>query len=118
MEENKRLRKIKEEIRKNAIHGANIYKNNLAGKYFVYIFENNYFILNYQIGSFMHLAGLKYSEGAEKFYEKCITEKPSIQINNFRFSSENPIRTARKKMQTSYRVNRFYKKRFISFNKC
>lgn len=93
----KKKDKIRLSIRSNVISGAEVYKKHLAGKHVIYVYNNTeYFILNFQIGSFMHLTGVGSKMKAEPFYKQC--NNKTVSINDFIFNpAKNPISTAVKK---------------------
>lgn len=86
----------KKEIRKQLISSAIIYRNELAGKSFLYVYGEQYFEVLFRTNSFKHLTGVASSLAAEDFYTKA--KEAELEITQFGFSADQPYRTAKKKI--------------------
>ena len=60
----------KEHIRKQIIDASYIYRDNLAGKAFLYVIGDEYFEVVFQTDRFMHLTGVNSRLSAQEFYDK------------------------------------------------
>ena len=58
-------------IVKKIIQAARVYKNNLVGKTFMYVFDNRYIEVMYKASNFKHLMGV------DKSFCKCILSRCS-----------------------------------------
>lgn len=67
----KAFKNNKIKMRNNIINSSIVFKNNLSGKYVLYIFDdNNYIEVFYRKSSFSHLTGVKTDLNAFDFYKK------------------------------------------------
>ncbi|MEE1047325.1 MAG: PBECR4 domain-containing protein [Clostridia bacterium] len=86
-------RKIVSEI----IEAAKMYKRNLVGKTFLYVFGDSYIEVMFKAKDFRHLTGVDTSLSAKDFYKKA--QKGSLQATQIFFSSRHPYNLARKKLK-------------------
>lgn len=82
-------------IRTDIINGIEKYKEKLAGKYFLYIFDGRYIEIYFGRDNFKHLTGVKSNLNAEDFYSKA--EDKILTTSQFGFNKEHPYRNAKKK---------------------
>lgn len=84
------------ELRKQIISAANVYKNNLAGKVFLYVYGDAYFEVAYKTECFKHLTGIESSLRGRSFYDNA--KNATLAISQIGFSSRHPLKTAKKKI--------------------
>ena len=84
-------------VRSNIIASVQIYKNVLAGHYYLYIFENQCFEMYYGTDNFMHLTGVGTNLSPNQFYE--LAKEGQLQTNQMYFNSRFPLSTAIKKTE-------------------
>lgn len=82
-------------IRTDIINGLAVYKTELAGKYFLYVFDNRYIEVFFGRGNFKHLTGVASRLNGKRFYSKA--EKSQLTTSQFWFTNDNPFRTAKDK---------------------
>ena len=75
------------ELRRQVIQAAKAYKDNLAGKVFLYVYGACYFEVVFQTDQFLHLTGVGTSLRARDFYQKAKDLILSILLDTF--SSRN-----------------------------
>ena len=85
------------ELRKQIISAANIYKHNLAGKVYLYVYGDTYFEVAYMTECFKHLTGVESSLRGNSFYDNA--KNATLATNQIGFSSRHPLKTAKKKIQ-------------------
>lgn len=78
-------------------HAAQIYKSNLVGKKFMYVFAGRYIEVVFKADSFKHLTGVESSLSAREFYRKAIQNRLFPQ--HISFSATHPYSLCCKKMQ-------------------
>ena len=84
------------ELRKQLISAANIYKNNLAGHVYLYVYGEKYFEVAYMTACFKHLTGVQSPLSADSFYDNAknaTLAEPQIQIG-----THSKLRNAKKKI--------------------
>lgn len=79
-------------VRNNIISNAQTYKNNLAGKYYLYIFENRCFEMYFGTDNYMHLTGVGSKVSPKQFYQ--LAKDKKLQDNQIFFSPRYPLKTA------------------------
>lgn len=84
------------ELRKQIISAANVYKNNLAGRVYLYVYGNKYFEVAYMTECFMHLTGVESPLRGNSFYDNA--KNATLSTNQISFSSRYPLKTAKKKV--------------------
>ena len=83
-------------VRKNVISAVQKYKDELVGKKFLYIFDEQFIEVIYKTENFMHLTGIDSKKlKSQKFYEK--TKDGTLKRNQMFFSKRNPLKTALEK---------------------
>ena len=83
-------------IRQAIINSANIYSRNLAGKAFLYVYEDEYFEVSVPIDHFLHLTGVETYLTAREFYRNAKRNK--LTSKQFYFTSKHPYANAKKKL--------------------
>lgn len=86
----------KEYIRSLIIDAAKIYKDNFAGKCFMYIHGDEYFEVVFETKQFKHLTGVESSVDAYNFYK--YAKRDELTCSQFGFSIRHPFKTAKKKL--------------------
>lgn len=86
----------KENIRNGIIASAHAYRNDLAGRVFLYVSENLCFEVEFRTGCFQHLTGVCTKLKAEDFYKKA--KSSMLTLQQFAFDANHPYDTARKKL--------------------
>ena len=82
-------------VRNNIISNVQIYKNELAGKYYLYIFENQCFEMYFGTDNYMHLTGVGSKVSPNQFYE--LSKNKSLEEHQMFFSPRFPLKTALQK---------------------
>lgn len=86
----------KEHIRKQVIDAAQVYRNELAGKVFLYVTGEEYFEVVFQTNRFMYLTGVNSRLSAQEFYDKAAEAK--LTTGQIFFDQEHPYHGAKKKL--------------------
>lgn len=86
----------KEYIRKQIVDASRIYRDQLAGKVFLYVIGTDYFEVAFQSNCFMHLTGVDSRLNAKSFYSKASSSK--LTTEQFFFSSDHSYQNAKKKL--------------------
>ena len=84
------------ELRKQIISAANVYKNNLAGKVYLYVYGDKYFEVAYMTECFKHLTGVESVLRGNSFYDNA--KNATLATSQVCFSSRHPLKTAKKKI--------------------
>lgn len=84
-------------IVQNIIRAANLYKQHLVGKRFLYVFDNRYIEVIYKASNFRHLTGVDTQLSAKDFYRLACNKK--LQVNQINFSSKHPYNLCAKKVK-------------------
>lgn len=84
------------ELRKQIISAANVYKNNLAGQVYLYVYGNTYFQVAYMTECFKHLTGVESQLRGNSFYDNA--KNATLTTDQIGFSSRHPLKTAKKKV--------------------
>lgn len=84
---------IKEEICK----AAELYREKLVGKSFLYVFEGRYIEVIYKAANFKHLTGVESTLTAKRFYSNAANHK--LSADQIEFSSRHPFSTCKKKLK-------------------
>lgn len=84
------------ELRKQLISAARIYKNDLAGRVFLYVYGDAYFEVAYRTECFKHLTGVESPLRGNSFYDNA--KNATLSTSQISFSSRHPLKTAKKKV--------------------
>ncbi|MFI3207496.1 MAG: PBECR4 domain-containing protein [Eubacteriales bacterium] len=95
----------KDIIRNNIINSVQVYKNKLAGKYYLYIFENQYFEMYFGTDNFLHLTGVKTALTPNQFYQ--LAKNGHLQKAQMSFEPRFPLNTALKKTNGLQNLDNF-----------
>lgn len=87
----------KQEILLEIIKSAKLYKQNLVGKTFLYVFDNNYIEVIFKSRDFKHLTGVDSHLPAQDFYR--LACKGNLQVFQIYFSARHPYSLAQKKIK-------------------
>ena len=79
-------------IRENIVLSAQVYRDILAGRYYLYIFEDQCFEMYFGTDNYLHLTGVGSALSPNQFYE--LAKNNQLQTNQIFFSSRFPMRTA------------------------
>lgn len=85
-----------EHIRQQIIAASKIYRDNLAGKVFLYVYGESYFEVVFPVDRFRHLTGVNSSISAKEFYEKA--KDSTLSAGQIIFDREHTYRGAKKKL--------------------
>lgn len=78
------------------IHKAAIlYQQHLAGKTFLFVYENKYIEVVFKNSSFLHLTGVNTNLKSKEFYQHA-KKKNGLRVNEFYFDKEHPYDLAEK----------------------
>lgn len=86
----------KKRIVSEIVEAAKLYKKNLVGKTFLYVFNDRYIEVEYLASGFRHLTGVDTYLSAKDFYKKATTGK--LWCNQIYFTSLHPYRLCEKKI--------------------
>ena len=76
---------------------AKLYKENLVGKKFLYVFDGRYIEVIYKAQNFRHLTGVESKLTAKRFYNDAV--KNALQSNQVFFSRSHPYSLCVKKIK-------------------
>lgn len=79
--------------------------NKLAGKYYLYIFEDNCFEMYYGTDNFLHLTGVGTRLSPNQFY--VLAKRGALQSNQLYFNKRFPLPTAMKKSANLIDLEKF-----------
>ena len=92
-------------VRNNIIENVQIYKNVMAGHYYMYIFDNQYFEMYYGTDNFLHLTGVGTNLSPNQFYK--LAKSGKLQLEQMYFSKRFPLSTAMKKSRSLAELDKF-----------
>lgn len=75
---------------------ARLYKKNLVGKHFLYVFDGRAIEVAYQAKGFRHLTGVDTGLDAMSFYKKAVSG--TLQANQIFFSPHHPYQLCQRKI--------------------
>lgn len=84
------------ELRKQIIAAANIYKRNLAGNVYLYVYGNTYFEVAYTTWCFKHLTGVESPLRGDSFYDNA--KNATLAEPQVRITTYSKLRNAKKKI--------------------
>lgn len=90
------LQNKKEFLRSQIISASRVYRDNLAGKVFLYVYEDSYFEVVFQTNRFLHLTGVDSYLSAQDFYKKATHAK--LTTGQIQFNESHAYTTAKKKL--------------------
>lgn len=76
---------------------AKLYKDNLVGKRFLYVFEGKYIEVIYKVQNFRHLTGVETALSAKRFYRNAV--EGTLQAGQIYFSRKHPYSLCIKKIK-------------------
>lgn len=93
------MRKLidKKEIIKELKLAAQLYKENLVGRKFLFIFNNQYIEVLFSTRDFLHLTGVNTCLTPDDFYKKALNGL--LQVTQISFTPRHPYRLAQKKLK-------------------
>lgn len=83
-------------IRNEIVSASQVYRDNFAGKLFLYTVGSDYFEVAFKTDSFMHLTGVNSNLTAKDFYKKAKCAK--LSPNQIFFDQNHPFQGAKKKL--------------------
>lgn len=89
-------------LRSQIIDASHIYRNNLAGKVFLYVYCDSYFEVVFYTNRFLHLTGVASYLPAQDFYDKATASK--LTTGQIQFDMEHSYKTAKKKLKCLTRL--------------
>lgn len=87
----------KEAIAKEICKAAKLYKEQLVGKRFVYVFDERYIEVLYKSENFKHLTGVECNMSAKDFYRNAL--KNRLQGPQIYFTSRHPYSLCKRKVK-------------------
>lgn len=90
------IEKEKIKLRQQIISAANVYKDNLAGKVFLYVYGDQYFEVAYMTRCFKHLTGVESPLRGDSFYNNAKESK--LAAKQISFSKNHPLKNSKKKV--------------------
>lgn len=85
-----------EQIRKQIIAASKIYRDNLAGKVFLYVYGESYFEVVFPTNCFRHLTGVNSFISAQEFYDKA--KDSMLSTGQIIYDKDHTYRGAKKKL--------------------
>lgn len=79
------------------LQAAPVYAENMVGKVFLYVFENQYIEVTYRAKEFKHLTGVSTKLSAKDFYKLALSGK--LTPNQIYFDSRHPAKLCECKMK-------------------
>lgn len=89
--------KDREIIAKEICKAAQLYKQNLVGRRFIYVFEGRYIEVLYKAVNFKHLTGVECNMSARDFYKNAV--KSRLQGPQIYFSTQHPYGLCKRKVK-------------------
>lgn len=90
-------RKTKDEqIRNQIISASEVYRDNLAGRVFLYVYGESYFEVVFPTDRFRHLTGVNSSISAQEFYDKA--KDSTLSTGQIFYDKEHTYRGAKRKL--------------------
>lgn len=90
------LQEKKDFLRPQIINASHVYRDNLAGKVFLYVYGDSYFEVVFQTNRFLHLTGVASYLPAQDFYDKATESK--LTTGQIQFDIEHSYKAAKKKL--------------------
>lgn len=85
-------------IRKQIISASKVYRDNLAGKVFLYVYGESFFEVVFPTNCFRHLTGVNSTISAQEFYDKAKSSK--LSTGQILYDSNHTYKNAKR----SFRV--------------
>lgn len=103
----KNYERSKERIRQKIFDAVDVYRQNLLGRCFLYVFEDNTYVeVHYRKSSFAHLTGVGTKLNAVDFYNKAKSRK--LTTSQFSFDkTKHPYDLAKKKTNRLEELSKF-----------
>lgn len=98
-------------VRENIVLSAQIYRDILAGRYYLYIFEDQCFEMYFGTDNYLHLTGVGSTLSPNQFYE--LAKNNQLQTNQIFFSGRLPMRTAIQKTSHLSSLPKFIKEGYF-----
>lgn len=98
-----------QDIRNKIVKAAQIYKNELMGKTFMYVFDGRYIEVLYQRECFLHLTGVTSDLYAKDFFNKAV--KRILDYRQCKFDCDHPYDLSKKKMNYLHLLPQLTKER-------
>ena len=87
----------KEAIVKEICEAAKLYKENLVGKKFIYVFDGRYIEVLFKRRNYKHLTGVVCKMSAEDFYKDALKNK--LQASQIYFNQDHPYALCKRKVK-------------------
>ena len=94
---NKKKKHEREQIVREINKAAQLYKQHLVGKKFLYVFDERYIEVCYKIDGFRHLTGVETNLSAKRFYQYAV--KNQLQSTQIYFSNKHPFQLCKRKLK-------------------
>ena len=94
---NKKKKHEREQIVREINKAAQLYKQHLVGKKFLYVFDERYIEVCYKIDGFRHLTGGETNLSAKRFYQYAV--KNQLQSTQIYFSNKHPFQLCKRKLK-------------------
>ncbi|WP_296877432.1 PBECR4 domain-containing protein [Thomasclavelia sp.] len=98
------LREKKIKIINNINQAAQLYKQYLLGKTFMYVFDDRYIEVSFRKKDFAHLCGVEKTISSKSFYNDAI--KGKLRHNQIYFSARHPMSLSIKKTNKIKNINK------------
>lgn len=96
---NKKKKHEREQIVREINKAAQLYKQHLVGKKFLYVFDERYIEVCYKIDGFRHLTGVETNLSAKRFYQYAV----SITVNSNIFFKQASVSIMQTQVETYQR---------------
>lgn len=98
-------------VKRNVINAASVYSKQLAGRYYLYIFEGNCFEMYYGTDNFLHLTGAGTFLSPNQFYQ--LAKDGLLQSKQIRCSKRFPLSVAIKKSANLIDLDKFVREGYF-----
>lgn len=96
-EESKKKSIDKKEIVKEICKAAKLYKENLVGRRFIYVFDGRYIEVLFKRRNYRHLTGVGCNMSADDFYKNAL--KNRLNASQIYFNKDHPYELCKKKLK-------------------
>lgn len=93
----KKKQSDKEQVVKEIIRAARLYKQHLVGKTFLYAFDGRFIEVIYKAQNFRHLTGVDTALSAKRFYQNAVNG--TLQANQIWFGPAHPYQLCLRKLK-------------------
>ena len=104
---NKKKKHEREQIVREINKAAQLYKQHLVGKKFLYVFDERYIEVCYKIDGFRHLTGVETNLSAKRFYQYAVKNQLQSTQIYFKQASVSIMQTQVETYQRDCCISKF-----------